>query len=196
MIRSASSSAAQWRTPTNQISYSLIATCFRSLSSSSRQEARALRSLRRAKLDDGCTGAAVVGKDEMPSPELSSIDFFRQVMQLKPAATLPRLDCPELEKQLFGHKNPSDSGYNWERLEWLGDRELNAVAARICFIMAPKTAPIGSWMEKTNVILKSNVLCAQFAEEYKLAELVGEPLPGTSVSRWFSSVSFPSHHYD
>lgn len=68
--------------------------------------------------------------------EGSPIERLRRAMKAPAMTELPSLGSAILDKEVFG-PTLSKSPYNWERLEFIGDQELNAVVARVCFVLAP-----------------------------------------------------------
>lgn len=85
-------------------------------------------------------------------------------MRLPIAKHMPSLDNPQLEAEVFGPgalpgydqqiQRRFHEAFHHQRLEWLGDRELNTIAAQICFVLAPiertnaaRDTPSLKWLE-------------------------------------------------
>lgn len=87
---------------------------------------------------------AVVPRN-LPRP-LSQVDQIRRAIRLPVPTCLPSLGNPRLHDEVFGNwkggqlvnwRSKYHAAYHHERLEWVGDRILNATAGTLVFVLAP-----------------------------------------------------------
>ena len=102
-----------------------------------------------------------------------TISQIRRAMFLPIPTTYPSLNNPQLESHVFGTNtdktSPFAQAYHYERLEWLGDRELNQIAAEVCFVLLPAEGSNLNWLQNRFVTLQSNTFGAKIARHCNMA---------------------------
>ena len=120
----------------------------------------------------GATARAVKfpSSDVSQTPELAgedTISAIRRAMFLPIPTTYPSLNNPLLESQVLGTNSDKTSAYaiayDYERLEWLGDRELNAIAADVCFVLGPSDSIQLAWMQNQFSAIHTNAFGVKIA---------------------------------
>lgn len=115
----------------------------------------------------------------LPRPNFSStptntIDKIRYAMYLPRAKSLPSLDNAALEAEVFGPSRSEvgyHNAYHFERLEFHGDRELNAIAADVCFVLGPASGASAAWLQVNFELCASNQTAKELADYYGLRRL-------------------------